>query len=138
MTCGCSRFLQGPETDPNEVAKIRDAVKSGSSYCGRLLNYKKDGTPFWNLLTITPIKNDHGKTIKFIGYLYTLSFFSMPTNSLSCFLKQFVTAFSLLFDTLLLSNNCGTCTLIYTHACDSMLNVYMYTCMTYMLESVND
>ncbi|XP_022727062.1 phototropin-2-like isoform X2 [Durio zibethinus] len=61
------RFLQGPETDRNEVAKIRDAVKNGKSYCGRLLNYKKDGTPFWNLLTVTPIKDDQGKTIKFIG-----------------------------------------------------------------------
>nr|AML79048.1 putative LOV domain-containing protein [Caiophora chuquitensis] len=61
------RFLQGAETDQNEVGKIRDAVKTGKSYCGRLLNYKKDGTPFWNLLTVTPIKDDSGKTIKFIG-----------------------------------------------------------------------
>nr|AML77803.1 putative LOV domain-containing protein [Euphorbia mesembryanthemifolia]AML78459.1 putative LOV domain-containing protein [Euphorbia mesembryanthemifolia] len=61
------RFLQGPETDMKEVAKIRDAVKNGRSYCGRLLNYKKDGTPFWNLLTTTPIKDDNGNTIKFIG-----------------------------------------------------------------------
>nr|AML78822.1 putative LOV domain-containing protein [Gyrostemon ramulosus] len=61
------RFLQGPDTDRDEVDKIRDSVKSGKSYCGRLLNYKKNGTPFWNLLTITPIKDDHGNTIKFIG-----------------------------------------------------------------------
>ncbi|GKU96141.1 hypothetical protein SLEP1_g9412 [Rubroshorea leprosula] len=61
------RFLQGAETDLNEVAKIRDAVKNGRSYCGRLLNYKKDGTPFWNLLTVTPIKDGNGKAIKFIG-----------------------------------------------------------------------
>ncbi|MED6121020.1 Phototropin-2 [Stylosanthes scabra] len=61
------RFLQGPETDMDEVAKIRDAARNGKSYCGRLLNYKKDGTPFWNLLTITPIKDDNGNTIKFIG-----------------------------------------------------------------------
>nr|AML78665.1 putative LOV domain-containing protein [Ribes sp. BC-2016] len=61
------RFLQGPETDQNEVAKIRNAVKTGTSYCGRLLNYKKDGTPFWNLLTVTPIKDNDGKVIKFIG-----------------------------------------------------------------------
>nr|AML76634.1 putative LOV domain-containing protein [Escallonia rubra] len=61
------RFLQGAETDQNEVGKIRDAVRTGTSYCGRLLNYKKDGTPFWNLLTVTPIKDDSGKTIKFIG-----------------------------------------------------------------------
>ncbi|CAN1156453.1 PHOT2, partial [Linum perenne] len=62
-----SRFLQGPDTDVKEVAKIREAVKSGKSFSGRLLNYKKDGTPFWNLLTVTPIKDDLGNTIKFIG-----------------------------------------------------------------------
>ncbi|CAN1289327.1 PHOT2 [Linum perenne] len=61
------RFLQGPDTDVKEVAKIREAVKSGKSFSGRLLNYKKDGTPFWNLLTVTPIKDDLGNTIKFIG-----------------------------------------------------------------------
>ena len=67
-----SRFLQGPDTDKKEVVKIRDCVKNGKSYCGRLLNYKKDGTPFWNLLTVTPIKDDQGNTIKFIGYLSLL------------------------------------------------------------------
>ncbi|KAF8718980.1 hypothetical protein HU200_024934 [Digitaria exilis] len=61
------RFLQGPDTDMDEVAKIRDAVKAGRSFCGRLLNYRKDGTPFWNMLTVTPIRDDDGKVIKFIG-----------------------------------------------------------------------
>nr|AML78836.1 putative LOV domain-containing protein [Larrea tridentata] len=61
------RFLQGPETEEKEVAQIRAAVNNGKSYCGRLLNYKKDGTPFWNLLTINPIKDQNGKTIYFIG-----------------------------------------------------------------------
>ncbi|XP_041995139.1 phototropin-1-like isoform X2 [Salvia splendens] len=61
------RFLQGKETDPEDVAKIREALETGTSYCGRLLNYKKDGTPFWNLLTITPIKDETGKVLKYIG-----------------------------------------------------------------------
>ncbi|XP_078160017.1 phototropin 2 [Carex rostrata] len=61
------RFLQGPETDKEEVAKIRDAVQNGKSFCGRLLNYRKDGIPFWNLLTVTPIRDDKGQVIKFIG-----------------------------------------------------------------------
>nr|AML79583.1 putative LOV domain-containing protein [Hydrangea quercifolia] len=61
------RFLQGAGTDPGDVAKIRETLRAGTSYCGRLLNYKKDGTPFWNLLTISPIKDDNGKVLKFIG-----------------------------------------------------------------------
>ncbi|KAL5581148.1 hypothetical protein UlMin_013590 [Ulmus minor] len=61
------RFLQGSGTDPEELAKIRESLQAGLSYCGRLLNYKKDGTPFWNLLTIAPIKDEAGKILKFIG-----------------------------------------------------------------------
>ncbi|OVA09952.1 PAS domain [Macleaya cordata] len=61
------RFMQGAGTDPGDVMKIREALEAGGSYCGRLLNYKKDGTPFWNLLTIAPIKDDSGKVLKFIG-----------------------------------------------------------------------
>nr|AML77891.1 putative LOV domain-containing protein [Phyla dulcis] len=61
------RFMQGKDTDPEDVAKIREALGSGSTYCGRLLNYKKDGTPFWNLLTIAPIKDETGKVLKYIG-----------------------------------------------------------------------
>lgn len=61
------RFLQGEGTDPKEVAIIRDAVKQGTSCSVRLLNYRKDGSPFWNLLTMTPIKTDDGKVTKFVG-----------------------------------------------------------------------
>nr|AML77448.1 putative LOV domain-containing protein [Buxus sempervirens] len=74
------RFLQGPDTDQNEVAKIRNAVKTGKSYCGRLLNYKKDGTPFWNLLTITPIKDEAGMLIKFIGMQVEVSKYTEGMN----------------------------------------------------------
>nr|AML76618.1 putative LOV domain-containing protein [Polypodium glycyrrhiza] len=61
------RFLQGADTDPEDVAKIREALAEGKNYCGRLLNYKKDGTAFWNLLTIAPIKDEEGNVLKFIG-----------------------------------------------------------------------
>lgn len=61
------RFLQGEGTDPKEVAVIRDAVKHGTSCSVRLLNYRKNGSPFWNLLTMTPIKTDDGKVTKYVG-----------------------------------------------------------------------
>ena len=37
----------------------------------RLLNYRRDGTPFWNLLTMTPIKTEDGKVSKFVGVQVT-------------------------------------------------------------------
>lgn len=65
--CVRSRFLQGEGTDPKEVATIRNAVRNGEPVSVRLLNYKRDGTPFWNLLTMTPIKTEDGKVSKFVG-----------------------------------------------------------------------
>ncbi|XP_002982959.2 phototropin-1A isoform X2 [Selaginella moellendorffii] len=70
------RFLQGTETDPADVSKIRVALEQGKSFCGRLLNYKKNGTPFWNLLTIAPIKDEDGKVLKYIGMLVEVSQFT--------------------------------------------------------------
>nr|AHZ63918.1 phototropin [Zygnemopsis sp. MFZO] len=61
------RFLQGKDTDRAEVARLKQSLLTGDSYCGRLLNYRKDGTPFWNLLTVSPVKNDEGKVVKYIG-----------------------------------------------------------------------
>ncbi|XP_023772378.1 phototropin-1 isoform X2 [Lactuca sativa] len=61
------RFLQGADTDPEDVAKIREALQKGTTFCGRLLNYKKDGSTFWNLLTVSPIKDEAGNILKFIG-----------------------------------------------------------------------
>nr|AML78540.1 putative LOV domain-containing protein [Xeronema callistemon] len=74
------RFLQGPETDQTELGKIREAVRTGKSYCGRILNYKKNGTPFWNLLTITPIRADSGQVIKFIGMQVEVSKYTEGLN----------------------------------------------------------
>lgn len=61
------RFLQGEGTDPADVAKLREAIRTGSPVSVRLLNYRKDGTPFWNLLTMTPIKTPDGKVSKIVG-----------------------------------------------------------------------
>ena len=48
------RFLQGPDTDPAAVAEIRAAVAGERECVVEILNYRKDGTPFWNRLSITP------------------------------------------------------------------------------------
>jgi diguanylate cyclase (GGDEF)-like protein/PAS domain S-box-containing protein len=63
------RFLQGPDTDPVDVAAIRDAVAAGQGCQIVLLNYRKDGTPFWNELAITPLYDPAGRLTHYIGVI---------------------------------------------------------------------
>lgn len=61
------RFLQGKETDPATVKQLRQAIAQGQPFTGVLLNYRKDGSSFWNELTINPVFDNEGKLINFIG-----------------------------------------------------------------------
>lgn len=60
-------FLQGSETDQAVVRKIGQALQNGHAFQGELLNYRKDGTPFWNKLTITPMPDVNGEIEYFMG-----------------------------------------------------------------------
>ena len=61
------RFLQGPNTDPEQVTRIRRALAAGTDVSTVLVNYRKDGTAFWNQLTITPVLDDAGAVTHFVG-----------------------------------------------------------------------
>lgn len=61
------RFLQGPQTDPVVVARIREAIAAARPIHTRLLNYRKDGQPFWNQLAISPVRDETGRVVAFVG-----------------------------------------------------------------------
>jgi PAS domain S-box-containing protein len=61
------RFLQGPATDPAAVQTIRDALAEQRSIVTTLLNYRKDGTAFWNQLAISPVFDGQGELVSFVG-----------------------------------------------------------------------
>ena len=61
------RFLQGPGTEDAAVDEIRDAVRHGRECTVQLLNYRKDGSSFWNRLSITPVRNQAGELTHFVG-----------------------------------------------------------------------
>ncbi|MFO7693319.1 MAG: SpoIIE family protein phosphatase [Vicinamibacterales bacterium] len=61
------RFLQGPATDADDVAEIRSALAENRACVVEILNYRKDGTTFWNRLSITPVRNASGEVTHFIG-----------------------------------------------------------------------
>jgi PAS domain S-box-containing protein len=54
------RFLQGAQTDRNAVAELRDAVDARSAIALELLNYRRDGSPFWNAVFIGPVYDRAG------------------------------------------------------------------------------
>ena len=60
VICRNCRFLQGHETDPASVKRIGDAVASGNDVAVDILNYRKDGTSFWNALYISPVRDADG------------------------------------------------------------------------------
>ncbi len=54
------RFLQGPETDPATVEEIRSAIIDRRELEVEILNYHRDGRPFWNQLLISPVFDEDG------------------------------------------------------------------------------
>jgi diguanylate cyclase (GGDEF)-like protein/PAS domain S-box-containing protein len=60
-------FLQGAGTSADTVRRIGEALRNEHSFSGDILNYRKDGTPFWNELTMIPQHDETGALTNFIG-----------------------------------------------------------------------
>ncbi len=67
MTGRNCRFLQGAATDAGRVDELRTAIAAPRSCSVEVLNYRKDGTPFWNELSISPVRDDAGRLTHFVG-----------------------------------------------------------------------
>ena len=61
------RFLQGPDTEPETVNKIQNAIKEQQEIQVVLKNYRKDGSWFWNQLILGPVFDDKNFCTHFIG-----------------------------------------------------------------------
>ncbi|MFC3079011.1 histidine kinase dimerization/phosphoacceptor domain -containing protein [Phenylobacterium terrae] len=61
------RFLQGPETGAEAVETIRRALEDGGPVGVELVNYRKDGSRFWNALHISPVRDPAGEVAYFLG-----------------------------------------------------------------------
>ncbi|MGL1887160.1 MAG: PAS domain S-box protein [Reichenbachiella sp.] len=60
-------FLQGEKTNPLDLDAIRKCLDNKESFTQEIFNYRKDGRPYWNELHITPIFDDQGNHVQFIG-----------------------------------------------------------------------
>lgn len=61
------RFLQGQDTDPGHTAAIRDALDAGRDITVVLRNYRRDGSPFWNEVSLSAVPESTGRISYFIG-----------------------------------------------------------------------
>lgn len=67
------KFLQGPDTDKETLGKISYALYNRTSFVGEILNYKKTGETFWNLLVINPVLNEQGEVSHYVGFQHDIS-----------------------------------------------------------------
>jgi PAS domain S-box-containing protein len=61
------RFLQGPNTDRAAIDRIARAIRDCRPITEVLLNYRRDGTAFWNQLSISPVIDGSGEVVNFVG-----------------------------------------------------------------------
>ena len=62
-----ARFLQGADTDPETARKLREAIAAGRACSVEILNYRKGGAPFWNAMSVHPIRDAKGTLLYFVG-----------------------------------------------------------------------
>jgi PAS domain S-box-containing protein len=61
------RFLQGPQTDPAEIAEMRQAIAEARPSMVTLINYRANGSTFWNSVSTAPVFDEDGQVLGFIG-----------------------------------------------------------------------
>jgi PAS domain S-box-containing protein len=62
------RMLQGERTGEGPVAALGEAITAEESVQEELLNYRADGTPFWNQVTVTPVRDERDEVTHFVGF----------------------------------------------------------------------
>ncbi|MGA9859416.1 MAG: diguanylate cyclase [Solirubrobacteraceae bacterium] len=60
-------ILQGPDTDPRTVDVMREALAAGGEAYATLLNYRADGSTFWNEVALAPQRDADGRVVQYLG-----------------------------------------------------------------------
>jgi PAS domain S-box-containing protein len=61
------RFLQGERTDPISTKRIRACLDAGQGCIEWIVNYRRNGELFYNLLFISPVRDRHGTLLYYFG-----------------------------------------------------------------------
>ena len=66
-------FLQGPQTDPSVVAYMSENLRTQRSFTAELVNYRKDGSPYWVRIDAHPFVDESGQTTRFVAFQTDIS-----------------------------------------------------------------
>lgn len=67
------RILQGPKTDQSVLVRLRRTLESKEVFFGQAINYKKDGSEFWNEWHIEPILNEQGELTHYLAIQHDIT-----------------------------------------------------------------
>jgi PAS domain-containing protein len=67
------RLLQGEDTEPDRVARLRTAVHEATPCTVELRNYRADGTALRNRVTVAPVHDDDWRVVTFVGFQEAVS-----------------------------------------------------------------
>ena len=67
------RFLQGEETDVDEVRAMERAIEGAEEFRGDLLNYRPDGSSFWNRIHLVPVFDRHGDLSQYVALCHEVA-----------------------------------------------------------------
>jgi PAS domain S-box-containing protein len=59
-------LLRGPESDVETVVAMRDAIRRGEPFSAEILNYARDGRPYWNAVEAQPLRDEHGRVTGYV------------------------------------------------------------------------
>jgi PAS domain S-box-containing protein len=66
-------FLQGPDTDPEIVEYMSDRLAKGKAFSCELINYTKSGETYWVNINVQPLRDNHGKVIRFFAIMHNIT-----------------------------------------------------------------
>lgn len=81
------RFMQGPGTRSSGIERIRDAMAKNKEFSELVLNFKKDGRPFWNLIFVAPLIGLDGEVVYQLGGQIDVTEMLETQDDISCVLS---------------------------------------------------
>jgi len=81
-------FLQNIATDSDTVQEMIQAIRGHKSFSGKILNYKKDGSTFWNQLSMSPIFDENNLLTHYVGIQTDISELVSTQHKLNTLIEQ--------------------------------------------------